>query len=264
MGNLKSICRGDKDDQPIVSNSTAMSKRENMATWHRTDIAVTDVYDIVETIGKGRMGEVYKVMRHVEDRGLHNHDTRTKSVNIDRSKSESTIDHAIESQVIHSPSDGKSRPKPILRKASRGNLIGMSNSESSLVGTIGNRDSTTNASGNLDEESDGSGTTPESVCSIRSVGNKLVSNFMFDSDEDDNVSQRSIVSTESTKGLSKKKKNSRKARLRFQRTYACKTVETADIKQKQLEEMMKEIYVMRTLDHPYIIRLYEVYQVKRK
>eukprot|EP00555_Chaetoceros_dichaeta_P002494 CAMPEP_0198251964 /NCGR_PEP_ID=MMETSP1447-20131203/2614_1 /TAXON_ID=420782 /ORGANISM="Chaetoceros dichaeta, Strain CCMP1751" /LENGTH=672 /DNA_ID=CAMNT_0043937099 /DNA_START=104 /DNA_END=2122 /DNA_ORIENTATION=+ len=270
MGNLTSICRGgEKDDNhPIVSNIGTVTKRENMATWHRTDIAVTDVYDIVETIGKGRMGEVYKVMRHVEDRGLHNNDTRTKSIRIHRSKSEPTIDHAIKSQAIHrgvsEPStDGESKPKPILRTPSRGNLLNMNNSQGSLVGTMGNRDSSNNASGAPDEDSEGSGgTAQESVCSVRSVSNKLNS-FIFDSDEDDNVSQRSIVSTESTKGLSKKKKNSRKARLRFQRTYACKTVETADIKQKQLEEMMKEIYVMRTLDHPYIIRLYEVYQVKQ-
>ena len=98
---------------------------------------------------------------------------------------------------------------------------------------------------------------------MRSMNNTLNS-IIFNSDEDDNQSQRLTVSAVSSLGRKKNNNSRKKSRLRFQRTYACKTVVTTDIKQKQLTEMMNEIYIMRTLDHPYIIRLYEVYQVKRK
>jgi len=267
MGNLKSLCNAEPRVLMVDSTVTKTTKRENMATWHRIDIAVTDVYDVVETIGKGRMGEVYKVMRHVEDRGLHNHDTRTKSFSISRSKSEPTsVNDVIKSQVISRvKSTSSPKPKPILRKASRGSLANMSANSEHSMGSLGDRNSSRNVSANLDEESDGSGGTVQeraSVCSMRSVNDPLNS-FVFDSDEDDNQSQRSTVSVVSSSGRKKNKNSRKKTRLRFQRTYACKTIVTADIKQKQLTEMMNEIYVMRTLDHPYIIRLYEVYQVKQ-
>ena len=60
------------------------------------------------------------------------------------------------------------------------------------------------------------------------------------------------------------RKRTRNNRLRFQRNFACKTVSTTEITGKELAEMLNEIYIMRTLDHPYIIRLYEVYQVRSK
>jgi serine/threonine protein kinase len=50
-------------------------------------------------------------------------------------------------------------------------------------------------------------------------------------------------------------------KIRFQRLYACKTIATEKIKGEQLKELLNEIYFMRKMDHPYIIRLYEVYQV---
>ena len=52
--------------------------------------------------------------------------------------------------------------------------------------------------------------------------------------------------------------------IRFQRLYACKTIRTEHIQEAQLKELLNEIYMMRKMDHPYIIRLYEVYQVKSK
>jgi serine/threonine protein kinase len=53
-------------------------------------------------------------------------------------------------------------------------------------------------------------------------------------------------------------------RVFFRRHYACKTIATENIKKAQMEELLNEIYMMRKMDHPYIIRLYEVYQVQRK
>ena len=53
-------------------------------------------------------------------------------------------------------------------------------------------------------------------------------------------------------------------RVFFRRHYACKTVATDSMKPSEYEELVNEIYMMRKIDHPYIIRLYEVYSLDRK
>jgi len=57
--------------------------------------------------------------------------------------------------------------------------------------------------------------------------------------------------------------NAKKA-VHFQRTFAVKTILTSRINKNQVEELVNEIKIMRKLDHPYVLKLYEVYHVKRK
>ncbi len=78
--------------------------------------------------------------------------------------------------------------------------------------------------------------------------------------------QDSIVTGDDPKDQNKKeiKKWVPRRRVFFRRHYACKTLHTENIKKGQMEELMNEIYMMRKMDHPYIIRLYEVYQVDRE
>jgi serine/threonine protein kinase len=71
-------------------------------------------------------------------------------------------------------------------------------------------------------------------------------------------------SDELDKDKDKKSRWVPRRKIRFQRLYACKTIGTDQIKEKELQELLNEIYMMRKMDHPYIIRLYEVYQVKSK
>lgn len=52
--------------------------------------------------------------------------------------------------------------------------------------------------------------------------------------------------------------------VHFQRTFAVKTILTSRVNKDQLEELVNEIMIMRKLDHPYVLKLYEVYHVKRK
>jgi len=285
MGNLKSnltsSCTEDQMETTGPAEMRTPTQRENMATWHRTDIPVTDVYNIVETIGTGRMGDVYKVQRLAEDRGLHNSTTRIKSnsTNLDLSShtnSKSARDRSESPPLQHIERDEsspslhrvKTSVKPILRKPSRGNLSGMlapaepTPTTPTETGTecvvIERGDNNNSSMKDIDDGSVCSG--GPSVCPGQIT--TKISSFLFDSDEEeDNVSQRSEVVITNVVTTKQSKRKAR--RLRFQRTYACKTVMTADIKKKQLTEMMNEIYIMRTLDHPYIIRLYEVYQVRQ-
>ncbi|KAL7550958.1 hypothetical protein ACHAWF_014165 [Thalassiosira exigua] len=50
--------------------------------------------------------------------------------------------------------------------------------------------------------------------------------------------------------------------VHFQRTFAVKTILTSRIQADQLQELVNEIMIMRKLDHPYVLKLYEVYHVK--
>eukprot|EP00559_Dactyliosolen_fragilissimus_P008311 CAMPEP_0184860962 /NCGR_PEP_ID=MMETSP0580-20130426/5745_1 /TAXON_ID=1118495 /ORGANISM="Dactyliosolen fragilissimus" /LENGTH=187 /DNA_ID=CAMNT_0027358253 /DNA_START=26 /DNA_END=586 /DNA_ORIENTATION=+ len=122
-------------------------------TWYRKNVAVTDVYDIVDTIGQGHMGEVFKVARKVEAGGLHNAITRQRSSNLgaddDRSRTRSKSpfkqnskknrkrngeiqkklcelnnNHSITRDDSRKPpiAPAIKNPKPILRAPSWGNL----------------------------------------------------------------------------------------------------------------------------------------------
>jgi calcium-dependent protein kinase len=57
--------------------------------------------------------------------------------------------------------------------------------------------------------------------------------------------------------MNKKQSNSR-------RKYACKTVNTLSMKDDELIEFMNEIEILRDLDHPNIVQLFEVFKLKRK
>eukprot|EP00551_Chaetoceros_affinis_P011130 CAMPEP_0203667244 /NCGR_PEP_ID=MMETSP0090-20130426/4119_1 /ASSEMBLY_ACC=CAM_ASM_001088 /TAXON_ID=426623 /ORGANISM="Chaetoceros affinis, Strain CCMP159" /LENGTH=929 /DNA_ID=CAMNT_0050531357 /DNA_START=665 /DNA_END=3454 /DNA_ORIENTATION=- len=67
-----------------------------------------------------------------------------------------------------------------------------------------------------------------------------------------------------TEGGTGPKKWVPRRRVFFRRHYACKTIATNNVKRGDMEELLNEIYMMRKMDHPYIIRLYEVYQVQQK
>eukprot|EP00560_Eucampia_antarctica_P008246 CAMPEP_0197824004 /NCGR_PEP_ID=MMETSP1437-20131217/1319_1 /TAXON_ID=49252 ORGANISM="Eucampia antarctica, Strain CCMP1452" /NCGR_SAMPLE_ID=MMETSP1437 /ASSEMBLY_ACC=CAM_ASM_001096 /LENGTH=680 /DNA_ID=CAMNT_0043423463 /DNA_START=29 /DNA_END=2071 /DNA_ORIENTATION=- len=246
MGSKESKPSGEDVDEEIIQHS----QREAVATWHRKGVPVTDVYDIIELIGNGNMGEVYKVRRKVEDRGLHNVSTRNRPLLLDaeievksnkgnfivsklkkkgkKSKkkeiSPSLNDIALENHVEKKKTPAAPSaplPKSILRSPSKLSLVQLSES---------NEKSDEDSSVNFDEN------TPRES-SIRST-----------------TSESELLATSSIK----------KAGVRFQRLYACKTVLTSRIKKGQLDALLNEIYIMRTLDHPYILHLHEVYQIRRK
>ena len=306
-----------------VPGFVSVNQRESLLTWHRTDIALTDVYEIMETLGQGHMGEVYKVRRKQESRGLHNDSTRNKTTAAaeeesrrHRSKSPLSVRRRKRMEIarkneetlnlyVKQNSDDKStkssgsKIRPILRKPSYGVLP----SGCLLDGSTSGFDMA------LDEDEDAASSRTDASNSIRSSGTAeelslsglsltgresiveedlslsgrgSIADELSISGRGSGLSERSDVSVSRTSGFSiesddendvgegsrriysPNKRLIPKRVVRFQRLYACKTVLTTKVKKDQLDELMNEIYIMRQMDHPYIIRLYEVYQIKRK
>lgn len=408
MGNQ--LSSRDQHADCLVPASIDLSQRESMATWYRTDIAVTDVYEIMDTLGQAHMGDVYKVRRKVASRGSHNEETRSArnigqgvynslpsgkpptsggsisshgsgrrrfgNLNLSshsnggesvisfgsgngrrrrfgRKKKENSkkLHESIDASSVHSapvmkgpPSLSLKPPKPILRAPSLGNksqhddsdgnsrncdgtsifdlpktLIAVANNipngssdEDDITLNTNNEDDSIGPSGtfsNIIEPCISQGeiafdrSPPTSATSSTTnvsgndslCGNSLIldqyeeeknecdalpssSNLMSPANSEvttqiHNIRQVSDVSVNSIKspgfggwedGVYDKSEYVPRRQVRFQRLYACKTVMTNQVKKDKLDELVNEIHIMRTLDHPFIIRLYEVYQVKRK
>lgn len=421
MGNKHS--RGRDLASDLVPASIDVTQRETMATWFRTDIAVTNVYEIMEILGQGHLGEVYKVRRKVASRGLHNDETRNagnagygaynamtgdkavssgasvssyvsapkakKRFGLDlsrhshagldlsrhshagdvsvasygsgkghrrrfrrKNKKKVIQDMLTDASSVHSapvlknpPSASLKPPKPILRAPSHGkkaaevneetksqgdcdgcdpsnifvlpkNLITTSpitpngssdedditlntnneddsaisppgtfaniidpcisqgemsleqtpvtspSSNSSVNDSTGSNSSTSDSDGEEKQEYDD--IKPPPISSLASPANSEATKQTRNVRQSSDGSVR-ILRTPKWEGkVSDKAEYVPRRQVRFQRLYACKTVMTNQVKKDQLDELLNEIHIMRSLDHPFIIRLYEVYQVKRK
>lgn len=148
--------RDDEFNQSI--HGTSRTQRQQLA-WHRENVPVTDVYEILEIIGHGSMGEVTIVQRKVDN--LEVSEAKMKDL-----------------------------------------------TERSLRETDGTAAAALEASKNA----------PRSTAS----------------------------------------------RSKEKRKYACKTVNTLRMRDNEMREFINEIDILRDLDHPNIVQLFEVYKVKRK
>lgn len=336
----KSCCQG--EEETIIDNP--FTTRENMATWYRVNIAVTDVYEVIKTLGEGRMGEVLHVRRkdggrthteitkQKEDElgnsmrgGSGSSRMRSNSVRSERSYSErsersSSSNHSSfrwkltakkngvsvagqgykDSMGSFPDSDGvqcarkeppdltkTAKPSSILKSPTHGSpkKIG----EQSIHSMATSTGMSTLAIGKdiFNDDDDSDEDVPLNINAIRppkdsstSVENvkdamDLHPKFAEPDDENSLISDVSLIDDQVADDIvidddirEEKKPDSKKwvprRRVFFRRHYACKTIKTENIKRDQMTELLNEIYMMRKLDHPYIIRLYEVYQVDRK
>jgi len=382
---------GVPDDLDDQVDPMQHSERENLSAWHRDGVSVWDVYDLVEVIGQGHMGEVYKVRRKKEVRGVHNSTTRGRQA--EKQSSESSDDRIFQGgrkerskspfqkkkkkgekikigklelkklDVAKTKSKGKGggvdaehrRPEPqvvpvkqpqsvpgprksILKEskftASGSDLSKLEEEEEEEEegdGGEGNdhsdaSDHDASPNGAAEVSGDGGGTMPpppplhdgadadadadddeneedkalymkkweERLKGAKEERLKLLEKMEASGGMLD-FSERSAYAS-STSGLPSSNSvytstdtlpqstghtertvdgdappspttprtppRNRKT-IRFQRLYACKTVLTSHVKKGYLDQLLNEISIMKSLDHPFILQLYEVYQVKR-
>lgn len=243
-----------------------LSEREATATWYRYGVPVTDVYDVVEVLGHGHMGEVFTVRRKTT--GHHSDQTRVKVKENDLKK------------IVHEETkkENKGSGKRIPTPTKKGIKAAASKASLKLVAKKmgGKREE------QLNEENDSNLTQfiqsgapqifhepPKDATPVKGIMRKtsafssqkslegLVSGLDNSSGNYTRASSTDSSDRPSSASLAKKA-------VHFQRTFAVKTILTSRIQKDQMEELVNEITIMRKLDHPYVLKLYEVYHVKRK
>jgi len=327
MGNTFTRCCKSNDAVDATLDLSA-THREALATWLRQNVPVTDVYEIMDTLGEGHMGVVYKIRRKVETDGLHNDLTRLKVLKGDGSDedaekgnglarsgslqlprvirkeftpSDHSDGHGIPTLALKSlvrktsslqdnddASDKEApsitdhhngKPKSILKNVSHLNLKSVSKAHDSISNEDDDEDDDEVEGNNDEHQMNGSDEEPKAVHLERrdslQVNKERNKHPKFDTILDacgiacgitDDSAPISIDNGSDT-DKEHSKKDSKwvpQRTIRFQRLYACKTIATDHIQKDEMKELMNEIYMMRKMDHPYIIRLYEVYQEHSK
>lgn len=321
----------------LSEKSDQTSERESSSTWYRYGVEITDVYDVIEILGQGHMGEVFTVRRkttghHTEvtkeglkrelmereeqNNKLSSHH-RKNSLNKFSTKKKDDVTSFPGAEDKNAEDKGKSEHG---RKSSFGNIHfsrkksgdgpppptspGSSKHTDSkdknvtksprvkeavhkvkdkIKSKIGGSDDV-EADARLGEylnRADTSDSVHEPPCRTakpaKSImksesdvlrdstgGNESIGDIGIDISKlnlDTIVSTNPPVSSGNTE--SKDAKKAAKG-VHFQRTFAVKTILTSRINKEQVQEMVNEIMIMRKLDHPYVLKLYEVYHVKRE
>lgn len=274
MGNQTGKERGD----PKFDTSKE-GTRETIASWHRYGVDVWDVYECVDDLAQGHMGPIFHVRR--KDRSAHNEITRQKSVS-----SGSNVGSEPAKPVAKAKSSPRLIPKVAIKKALSKSISGGKSVGKAV--TLGGAKEPSEADVPPKKPlavPPKSPSPPKPILKPSHYSNPTNAiPDMDDESEDEDAGNNHWK--EKTKGRVEHIAGHRTEMLDqvgavdftdvlpvdplsdipkviFKRHYACKMVLISLVKDGQIEEMLNEIYVMRSLDHPYIIKLYEIYQVKR-
>lgn len=310
MGNVKSSTKDDLVDATAnLSINGNLSERETAATWYRYGVSVTDVYDVVEVLGQGHMGEVFTVRRKVT--GMHTKPSREHGVDSEDDLKKLAEKGGKGGQGEEGKKD-KMKRKPSIKGA-------LHKTNKVIRKSIGGSEGAALASeleSYIHQESLESqheppkpGATPlksimrvesDSHYSIRSQtslgldgGSSHSSGECPPSPASPRASESSERSHKRLLSFQRLESGKKAVAVHFQRTFAVKTILTSRINKEQVEELVNEILIMRKLvwrgttrflpsfpflsnfsafllifrftqDHPYVLKLYEVYHVKRE
>lgn len=281
MGNSAGKNGASIDD--LTGHVMDLTKREAASAWYRYGVAVTDVYDVVDVLGRGHMGEVFTVRRKTT--GHHNDLTRDRTKDgddgdddlISTNKREDAKEKARSRKQNSASDDSDASPGSARRRRS---LKGMVHKTKKVitkqVGKAGEK------SGQKLDEDANSDLTPfissdavipggyeppkspirpaksimkdkKSVCRQSSDSSVAFTRTDTNSNSDMSVTENSNNSTPTpTPTFSRtlaadSSKSIEKANkgVHFQRTFAVKTIMTSRINTADIRELMNEIMIMR-------------------
>lgn len=298
-----------------LSGHGHLSEREASSAWYRYGVPVTDVYDVVEVLGQGHMGEVFTVRRKTT--GHHTDLTREQvressddlKLILKREQEEKagsnnggsgnsgngkegegghrrklSIGGGRKSKREQSPAP----PSPGQGHRTRPSFSGAVNKTKKVIKNVAMKggggekvddDANSNLapfidSDNLNEShhKPSKTATPLKPAIKGDRDSKFGSSARLSINDREDVFSSSMRSDSGSfspyirKGTYDSPTDIEKAKkgVHFQRTFAVKTILTSRINKDQLQELVNEIMIMRKLDHPYVLKLYEVYHVKRK
>ena len=268
MGNTAG--KNSRDDDDIVdsfhhlsNHDGKLSEREATSAWYRYGVAVTDVYDVVELLGQGHMGETFTVSRKTT--GHHTPHTREQS-------KDSQID------VLRMAKEREEKEEKDAKKAQKHKKT-ISDASKKIIGTpkklitkgVGKIGSGTKANDDEDDHDlshfikTDEAIASEAIHEPPKHATKPVKSIMKDTfgrkfnasselslsiastdsiSTDDHERLNSIDSdwSSSGNGSGKSKKG-----VHFQRTFAVKTILTSRVNSDQLQELVNEIMIMRKL-----------------
>jgi hypothetical protein len=271
MGNTASgkLSRGgDGDDivtsfQHLSNYDGKLTEREATSAWYRYGVSVTDVYEVVELLGQGHMGETFTVRRKTT--GHHTAHTREQSKGSEsdvlRMAKEREEKEAKKAQKPPSPKSDASRkkllvtPKKLITKGV-GKLSGGSKAGKDTENyEVYNHDlshfiKTDEAiASEAIHEPPKHNTKPVKSIMKDAFGRKFsnVSELSLSSTSIDECAVDRMNSTETNCSSSENGPGKTKKGVHFQRTFAVKTILTSRVNSDQLQELVNEIMIMRKL-----------------
>jgi len=283
-----------------------LSEREAASAWYRYGVSVTDVYDVVEVLGQGHMGEVFTVRRKVtghhtdltreklkesqvdlqlllknEEAKANNGGEATKTSDKVKGKRSTTVSKRAPSNDRVSTPRRNSRISGAAHKAKE--VIKKKAGRKDGKGAILHEDANSNLTAFIDLDDVLENPPNEPPCTITATPLRSIMRddskfgsglFVGESDDELGTIQRSrsksgsfirrITNEDNPDEIIKLNISNISKGVHFQRTFAVKTILTSRVNKDQLEELVNEIMIMRKLDHPFVLKLYEVYHVKRK
>lgn len=107
MGNSSSKSAIIDEIVSVLGEKSDTSERESSSTWYRYGVEITDVYDVVEVLGQGHMGEVFTVRRKTT--GHHTNETKEgmKRQQLEDEEAAEKKNHVRKTSFSSGPSHGR-------------------------------------------------------------------------------------------------------------------------------------------------------------
>ena len=270
MGNATGKNKHLADATASLSLNGNLSERETSSTWYRYGVEVTDVYDVVEVLGQGHMGEVFTVRRKTS--GFHTDTTRERL-------KETSAHFCPKTTGVKEEKKEKLKIAGHARKSSSGSgrssIVGAMHKTKKMMKKIGgvesgpslNADNNSNLQAYIRSDTADSHEPPQNkTFPVKGImkgefESKYSTHSTFEGGEE--LSERSMTPSASLSERSltppaspiPSRSNGKmvtgiemaKKGVHFQRTFAVKTILTSRINKDQVQELVNEIMIMRKL-----------------